>query len=46
MRQHGGGAPAKLATDGDNATYWAAAADASGPQWWESDLEGVYDVTR
>jgi hypothetical protein len=39
------GHQSKLATDGDNATYWAAAADASGPQWWESDLEGVYEVT-
>ena len=39
------GHQSKLATDGDNATYWAAAADASGPQWWESDLEGVYDVS-
>jgi beta-galactosidase len=37
------GHQSKLATDGDNATYWAA--DASGPQWWESDLEGVYDVS-
>ena len=39
------GHQSKLATDGDNATYWAAAADATGPQWWESDLEGVYDVS-
>lgn len=39
------GHQSKLATDGDNATYWAAAADAAGPQWWESDLEGVYDVS-
>jgi hypothetical protein len=39
------GHQSKLATDGDNATYWAAAADASGPEWWESDLEGVYDVS-
>jgi hypothetical protein len=39
------GHQSKLASDGDNATYWAAAADATGPQWWESDLEGVYDVS-
>jgi len=39
------GHESKLATDGDNATYWAAAQDATGPQWWESDLEGVYDVS-
>jgi hypothetical protein len=40
------GHQSKLATDGDNATYWAAAPDATGPQWWESDLEGVYDVSE
>jgi hypothetical protein len=39
------GHQSKLASDGDSATYWAAAADATGPQWWESDLEGVYDVS-
>ena len=39
------GHQSKLASDGDNATYWAVAADATGPQWWESDLEGVYDVS-
>ena len=39
------GHQSKLATDGDSATYWAAAAAATGPQWWESDLEGVYEVT-
>jgi hypothetical protein len=39
------GHQSKLASDGDNATYWSAAADATGPQWWESDLEGVYDVS-
>lgn len=38
------GHQSKLAADGDNSTYWAAAPDATGPQWWESDLEGVYDV--
>jgi hypothetical protein len=38
------GHSSKLATDGDSASYWAAAADATGPQWWESDLEGVYEV--
>jgi hypothetical protein len=31
-----------LASDGDPRTYWSAAPDAAGPQWWESDLEGVY----
>ena len=39
------GHQSRLATDGDINTYWAAAAHATGPQWWESDLEGVYDVT-
>jgi len=39
------GHQSKLATDGDNETYWAAAPKAIGPQWWESDLEGVYDVS-
>jgi hypothetical protein len=38
------GHQSRLASDGDINTYWAAAADATGPQWWESDLEGVYDV--
>jgi hypothetical protein len=32
----------RLASDGDPRTYWSAARDAAGPQWWESDLEGVY----
>jgi hypothetical protein len=32
----------RLASDGDPRTYWSAAPDAAGPQWWESDLEGVY----
>ena len=32
----------RLASDGDARTYWSAAPDAAGPQWWESDLEGVY----
>jgi hypothetical protein len=32
----------RLASDGDPGTYWSAAPDAAGPQWWESDLEGVY----
>ena len=35
----------KLAADGDDATYWSAAADAALPQWWESNLEGVYDLS-
>lgn len=39
------GHPSKLATDGDETTYWAAAPDARGPQWWQSDLEGIYDVS-
>jgi hypothetical protein len=39
------GHQSKLASDGDAATYWAAAPDATGQQWWESDLEGVYDVS-
>jgi hypothetical protein len=39
------GHESKLASDGDNATYWVAAAGATGPHWWESDLEGVYDVS-
>jgi hypothetical protein len=37
------GHASRLATDGDRGTYWAPAAP--GPQWWESDLEGVYDVS-
>ena len=32
----------RLASDGDPRTYWSATPDAAGPQWWESDLEGVY----
>jgi hypothetical protein len=32
----------RLASDGDPRTYWSAAPDAVGPQWWESDLEGIY----
>ncbi len=32
----------RLASDGDPRTYWLAAPYAAGPQWWESDLEGVY----
>jgi F5/8 type C domain len=39
------GHQSKLASDGDATTYWAAAPDATGPQWWESDLEGIYDVS-
>ncbi len=39
------GHESKLATDGDNATYWAPAPGAATAQWWESDLEGVYDVS-
>jgi hypothetical protein len=39
------GHQSKLASDGDNATYWAAAADATGSQWWECNLEGIYDVS-
>jgi len=39
------GHESKLATDGDNATYWAPAPGAAVAQWWESDLEGVYDVS-
>ena len=39
------GHQSKLASDGDNATYWAADASASGPQWWECNLEGIYDVS-
>jgi hypothetical protein len=39
------GHQSRLASDGDNSTYWAAAPDATGPQWWESDFEGVYDVS-
>lgn len=38
------GHESRLATDGDSATYWAPAAGAATAQWWESDLEGVYDV--
>jgi beta-galactosidase len=32
----------RLASDGDPRTYWSAAPDATGAQWWESDLEGIY----
>jgi hypothetical protein len=39
------GHESKLATDGDNATYWAPTPDAATAQWWESDLEGIYDVS-
>jgi len=39
------GHQSKLATDGDNSTYWAADANAAGPQWWECNLEGIYDVS-
>jgi hypothetical protein len=39
------GHQSKLATDGDNATYWAADASATGSQWWECNLEGIYDVS-
>ena len=39
------GHQSKLATDGDNSTYWAADANATGPQWWECNLEGIYDVS-
>jgi hypothetical protein len=39
------GHKSRLASDGDINTYWSAAADATGPQWWESDLEGVYDLS-
>jgi beta-galactosidase len=39
------GHQSKLATDGDNSTYWAADASATGPQWWECNLEGIYDVS-
>jgi hypothetical protein len=36
------GHQSKLATDGDAKTYWIPDAAAKGPQWWESDLEGVW----
>jgi beta-galactosidase len=39
------GHESKQATDGDNATYWAPAPGAAVAQWWDSDLEGVYDVS-
>jgi beta-galactosidase len=39
------GHSSKLATDGDVTTFWAPAQDATGKQWWESDLEGIYDVS-
>jgi hypothetical protein len=39
------GHQSRLATDGDAETYWAAAPDATGPQWWESDFEGLYDIS-
>jgi hypothetical protein len=35
----------RLATDGDPQTCWTPAPDTAGPQWWESDLEGVYTLT-
>lgn len=35
----------KLAADGDAATYWLPDAAAVGPQWWESDLEGVWELS-
>jgi hypothetical protein len=38
------GHEAKLASDGDAGTYWAAAT-AGGGAWWDCDLEGVYSVT-
>jgi hypothetical protein len=38
------GHQSRLAADGDNATSWQPSPDATGPQWWESDLEGVYDL--
>jgi hypothetical protein len=38
------GHSARLASDGDATTYWAAA-DAHAGAWWDCDLEGVYDVT-
>ncbi len=38
------GHSSRLAADGDLGTSWRPAANASGPQWWESDLEGVYDL--
>jgi hypothetical protein len=36
------GHQSRLAADGDTATWWSATANAEGPQWWESDLEGIY----
>ncbi len=39
------GHSSRLAADGDLATSWRPAPDAAGPQWWESDLEGVYDLS-
>ncbi len=44
-RSSAAGHASSLATDGDSATYWAADANAPLPQWWESDLEGDYDVS-
>ncbi len=38
------GHQSKLATDGDAATYWIPDAAVAGPQWWESDLEGVWEL--
>jgi len=35
----------RLAADGNEATAWLAAADAALPQWWESDFEGIYDLS-
>jgi hypothetical protein len=39
------GHQSRLAADGNDATAWIAAADAALPQWWESDFEGIYDVS-
>jgi beta-galactosidase len=39
------GHQSRLAADGSDSTYWLAAANAPLPQWWESDLEGVYDLS-
>jgi hypothetical protein len=38
------GHQARLASDGDAKTFWAAAT-ADVPAWWDCDLEGVYDLT-
>jgi hypothetical protein len=39
------GHQSKLAADGDAATYWVPEATAMEPQWWESDLEGVWELS-